>query len=193
MLLLKTSKNDKRLNINITVVPGETSNTTRETASKRIFVTVSTGLVIVKINAVLYEDVFSYKINCEKDIENKEIIKFALQPLIENYFVHGIILDRKDNYLEINIFKNEEEINIEIMDNGKGIEEERLEEVNNYLEEGQGVGTSIGLSNANERIKIAYGTNYGIKIKKGRESGVVIKVNIPCKEVDNDEKCNVSR
>ncbi|MGL5647945.1 MAG: sensor histidine kinase [Clostridium sp.] len=147
----------------------------------------------IEIFKFRYEDVFSYKINCEKDIENKEIIKFALQPLIENYFVHGIVLDRKDNYLEINIFKNDEEINIEIKDNGKGIEEERLEEVNNYLEEGQGVGTSIGLSNANERIKIAYGTNYGIKIKKGRESGVVIKVNIPCKEVDNDEKCNVSR
>ncbi|MGL4875362.1 MAG: sensor histidine kinase [Clostridium sp.] len=144
----------------------------------------------IEIFKFRYEDVFDYNINYEEGVLNKEIIKFSLQPLIENYFVHGIRLDNKENYLEINIFKKDNDINIEIKDNGRGIEDERLEKINRYLEKGEGATESIGLSNANERIKIAYGKNYGVKVKRGRERGVVILVNIPCREVENNEECN---
>lgn len=138
----------------------------------------------IQIFKFRYEDAFDFNINCEEDIKEKEIIKFSLQPLIENYFVHGIRLDQKDNYLEINIFKKEEEILIEIIDNGKGITEERIKEINNGLEKEQSIGKSIGISNANERIKIAYGNNYGIKVERREEKGVKITVNIPCREVE---------
>ncbi|MGL5415991.1 MAG: sensor histidine kinase [Clostridium sp.] len=138
----------------------------------------------IEIFKFRYEEVFEFNVNCEEEIKGKEIIKFSLQPLIENYFVHGIRLDKKDNYLEINIFKKDKEIIVEIIDNGKGISKERMGEINKCLEGGQAIGKSIGISNANERIKIAYGEMYGIKIKRREEQGVKVIVNIPCKEVE---------
>lgn len=138
----------------------------------------------IEIFKFRYEEVFEFNINCEAEIKEKEIIKFSLQPLIENYFVHGIRLDKKDNYLEINIFKKDKEIIIEIIDNGKGISKERIGEINKCLKENQAIGKSIGISNANERIKIAYGEMYGIEIKRREEQGVKVIVNIPCREVE---------
>lgn len=130
-----------------------------------------------------YEDKFNFSINCEDKILEKQIIKFTIQPLIENYFVHGIRLENKDNEISINIFKNEDVINIVITDNGRGIEKDKLEELNTLLAERNISGKSIGITNANERIAIEYGESYGIKLEENIEIGTKIIVRIPCKEV----------
>ncbi|MGL5086436.1 MAG: sensor histidine kinase [Clostridium sp.] len=133
-----------------------------------------------------YDDKFEYSVDCDEELLYKEIIKFTLQPLIENYFVHGIGLENNNNKLNIKITKAEDSIVINIKDNGGGIEKEKIESLNKMLETRVNLGESIGLLNAHERIVIKYGKQYGIKLFNNKDEGVMVVVKLPCKEVDEN-------
>lgn len=137
----------------------------------------------IEIFKFRYTDKFNFEINCDEDLLDKQILKFTLQPLIENYFVHGIKLDRDDNLLKINIEKENDDIVIIIDDNGMGISKEKLEKLNYQLQNREYEGKSIGVTNANERIRIAYGEKYGIKLEINEMKGVRIVVKLPNREV----------
>ena len=133
-----------------------------------------------------YEEKFEFTINCPEEILDKQIIKFTLQPLIENYFVHGIKLENNDNRISINIKEKNNKIIIEIEDNGKGIEREKIKKLNRILSVRGNGGKSIGITNANERIGILYGEEYGIRILENVKVGTKIIVIIPKREVDSN-------
>ena len=130
-----------------------------------------------------YSEKFNFKINCPEELANNEIIKFTLQPLIENYFVHGIRLEENNNFIEINVTKDNEEIKILIDDNGRGIPKEKLEVINRNISMGPEIDhadQSIGIVNAQSRIVGAYGEDYGIKLDNNSQGARII-VRIPCK------------
>lgn len=131
-----------------------------------------------------YDDKFEYSVDCDEKLLDNQIIKFTLQPLIENYFIHGISLENYDNKLKIEIKAQNEDLIICIKDNGSGASDERIRGLNNMLENKINLGESIGLINAHERIRINYGKNYGIKLFNNENKGIVVVVKLPCKEVD---------
>lgn len=133
-----------------------------------------------------YEEKFKFTINCPEEILGKQIIKFTLQPLIENYFVHGIKLENNDNKLSINIKEENNNIIIELEDNGKGIEGEKVKQLNEILRARGSGGKSIGITNANERIGILYGEEYGIRVVENVKVGTKIIVTIPMREGDSN-------
>ncbi|MEG1002706.1 cache domain-containing sensor histidine kinase [Clostridium sp.] len=137
----------------------------------------------IEIFKFRYEDKFTFEVNCDDELLDKQILKFTMQPLIENYFVHGIRLDREDNLLKLNIKKEDDNIVITIEDNGNGITEEKMYDLNYKLKNRLYDGASIGVTNANERIVIAYGEDYGIKVETSEMKGAMVVVKLPCKEV----------
>lgn len=126
-----------------------------------------------------YDDKFNYYINCDTELLNKEIIKFILQPLAENYTVHGIRREDYDNELNIDILKNNDNIKIVIEDNGIGIDKNKINEINKKIKEKDFTGKSIGISNTHERIMLLYGEDYGVKVDEEFENGTRIILNIP--------------
>lgn len=62
--------------------------------------------------------------------ERVEIPRFVIQPLVENYFVHGVDLKRKDNALSVKALKHGQDMEILIRDNGKGMNAETLKPTN---------------------------------------------------------------
>lgn len=133
-----------------------------------------------------YKDKFDFNIDCPSEFYNNEMIKFTLQPLVENYFVHGILLDEKNNFIEIKVVKSNNKLKIIIDDNGRGIPINRLKELNENISQGSLENTgekSIGIINAQERITGTYGEDYGIKLENNSKGARVI-VTIPCKEVN---------
>ncbi len=82
------------------------------------------------------------------------IIKFVLQPLIENYFIHGIRMEASDNQVKIWVEKKEERLLIHLEDNGRGMTEKEIQEKNELLKKNvYEKQSSIGLSNVNRRVK----------------------------------------
>ena len=130
-------------------------------------------------------DVEVYKPFSE-DILSNEIMKLTIQPLVENYLVHGINMDSNNNVVIITIRKVEDYIEIEIKDNGVGIEDIKLNEIKEKLHKGEYNGNSIGLINVHERIRMYYGKKYGVSIEKGEIEGTKVTVKVPCKGVGDN-------
>ena len=110
------------------------------------------------------------------------MLKFILQPIIEYNFKHGIE-NSTDFYT---IYIRGEAINnklvISICDNGAGMDEERLKEVQRGLytsEETLSERYSIGLSNINKRLRLYYGSGYGIKIESKKQVGTKVILTMP--------------
>ena len=131
-----------------------------------------------------YDEKFKFKIECEEDLYDKGIVKFTLQPLIENYFVHGIRLERDDNELKIYIYKHLEDIVVEVIDNGRGITKEKLDDINRRIRECDHSGKSIGMLNVHERIKIKYGEPYGLTVTSEENKGTNMILKFPLREVE---------
>lgn len=126
-----------------------------------------------------YDEKFNYHIQCEEELYEKKIIKFVLQPLVENYIVHGMRREDYDNELSVYVFRKAKDIRIVIQDNGKGIQKEKIESINKKLREKDFSGKSIGIVNTHERITLQYGDNYGVKIDESFEDGTRIILDIP--------------
>ena len=139
----------------------------------------------LNIQHMRFEDRVSYDIVTMCDINNIMILPLLIQPLVENSFSHGLEDRVSGGFIYILI--NTEEIdgkrimNISVKDNGSGIDEEKLEELNNNLKEKNDDidSTHIGIVNVNSRIKLFYGKEYGLSIKSDFGEGTIVTITIP--------------
>lgn len=108
----------------------------------------------------------NYNIMSE-DLYDCHVIKFTLQPIVENAIFHGIEPKGIEGIIDIIISSTQKNtINIEIIDNGVGINEDKIEELLTSKETTSKTSfNNIGVSNVNERIKLTFGNEYGLNIK----------------------------
>lgn len=120
-----------------------------------------------------------YTIDCPENLEDLSVPKLIIQPLVENAIEHGI-LGEKDGKINIYVEKNDDEINIIVSDNGVGINEKKLYEIEQKLKNGDSTSerNSIGLLNVHQRIQILYGKSYGVSIlsREGMNTCVIITI-----------------
>lgn len=127
-----------------------------------------------------YPDSIAYHFLVDDGLDKFVIPKFIIQPLIENYFVHGIDYERQDNAISVKARKLAEEIEIRIIDNGVGMSQARLAEVNNGLNQTKSIEIegSIGMSNVYERIKGVFGESTKMWVESEPDKGVTIVIKI---------------
>ena len=116
--------------------------------------------------------------------------KLFLQPIIENAIFHGLEHRFERGLLTIAIGKVDEELHIDVSDNGAGIPEDKLNELNKSLsrvsvgaivEESTGRRGGIALKNVCRRIKLLFGEQYGIRISSIVGIGTKVEVILPIK------------
>lgn len=119
-----------------------------------------------------YQNQFQANVECPEEYLKVPIIKFVLQPVIENYFIHGIRLKEKDNFVRI-LVKKEGGYQIIVEDNGKGMTQEAIEAKNQELEQDtMEKHSSIGIANVNRRLKAVYGRECGIRLESRSQGGL---------------------
>lgn len=124
-----------------------------------------------------YPGNIAYSFAIDSAIENLVIPKFSIQPLIENYFVHGIDYMRIDNVISVKANIEEDKIAILIRDNGKGMSSEKIKDLNQSLMESHSkFGGSIGILNVNERLRSYFGESYRMCIQETQAHGVTISI-----------------
>ncbi len=114
------------------------------------------------------------------DLNKYKILPLLLQPIVENAILHGLNEAPENGLLSITINKEEEEfLLITVSDNGTGMTEEELKSVNANIYEHRDSSMGIGFYNINQRIKLCYGTAYGIEIKSRKGKGTVVLLKLP--------------
>lgn len=133
----------------------------------------------IELFKIRFQNQLRSQFQVEEKLKNYYLPPFILQPLIENFLLHGFRREALDNELSVAIFEREDKLWIEIKDNGKGIPPSRLEEIRKRLENGEGSSDSIGLGNVNQRIRMKYGDSYGVSIESIPDVQTIVTVQLP--------------
>ena len=131
----------------------------------------------LKIQSIRFKNQFTYDLEVEPHLLSMYCLKILLQPLIENAITHGLRPLDHPGEIHIRIFTQENNIIMTVEDNGVGMSEQMLDEVNNGLSN-QAL-HKYGLYNINQRIRLTYGETYGIHIQSQLNSGTKVTVTIP--------------
>jgi len=136
------------------------------------------------IQKIRYEDKLDYEINFDESILSYKLIKLILQPLVENAIYHGIKEKRGNGKIFITGKIENNSLCFTVIDNGKGIEEEKLNKINSMLKNGFEKKNEIGygIFNVNARIKLIYGEEYGLTYKSIYEEGTIVELKHPIVE-----------
>ena len=139
---------------------------------------------------VRYPKSIAYGFKIDPELEEMRIPKFTLQPLVENYFAHGVDHRRTDNVISIKALKKDGYVEILVTDNGRGMSAEKLAEIQAKLAQRtfehtadyKGEQQSIGIVNIHERFVLYFGDRYNINVESAEQKGVQYRITIQDEE-----------
>ena len=117
----------------------------------------------------------------EYDLESISILPLLLQPIVENAISHGLENVYVDGHIYICVRINDDILKITVRDNGVGMDEQTLKEVQDRMINHPNDARSIGLYNINQRIKLFYGEEYSLSIESELDKGTTAILTLPCK------------
>ena len=120
----------------------------------------------VSIQSIRYMGAFEYRCRVPEELLQYRIIKFTLQPLVENAIFHGVAPKGSFGVITVDAFEEADFLVLTITDDGVGMTQERAAALLASGERvAQGSMTGIGLGNVNRRLKLAYGKGAGLAIE----------------------------
>mgnify|MGYP004469758853 CR=1 FL=1 len=130
---------------------------------------------------VRFPDRLAYQITVAPEVMDLQLPKFSLQPLVENYFVHGVDFARQDNAIHIKASQVNERVVITIVNNGRPLAPAAVAALNarirQPLESTQQ--TSIGLQNVYSRLHDYFGDGFQMVLSSNGDSGVQVTLELP--------------
>ena len=145
----------------------------------REFLTVNEEIQIVKdyadILKIRFGDSFKFDVRLDETCRNFKIPKLTIQPLVENSFQHGIRIQEKYGYIQVNVQRENDKIHISVIDNGQGIPDNIIKE----MEEGKvpDEKRSLGLRGTVQRLKVIYEDAFSYEIHNEAMSEIHIYIN----------------
>lgn len=155
----------------------------------------------VRVQSIRFPDKFAVHYIVDPALEQRMMLKLLLQPLVENAMIHGIQPKAGTGTITILIRQEQERMNVLVLDDGVGMELDRLEHVRSNLvsldeEEHRDLNhhwtekepmkqTSqggYGLRNVNERLLLHYGAEAQIEVDSRVGGGTRISFSIPILE-----------
>ncbi len=134
----------------------------------------------INIQEYRYYDKFRVVFEIEEDILDYKVLRFLIQPVVENAIIHGIGPMTEQGLISIKGFKYNDVLKIRVTDNGEGIPRERLCKiltVDDY--ENKSKFSGIGINNVNERIQINFGDEFGLHIESVPKLYTTVELTLP--------------
>ncbi len=113
----------------------------------------------VAIQQIRYGDSVSFKLQYKDDFQQENILRFLLQPLVENALIHGL-KDCAEEMIIVKIYRQEHCLVYRVMNTGTPID---LELIPTLLDSPKTEQKGFALKNIDRRLKLKYGDEYGLK------------------------------
>jgi two-component system sensor histidine kinase LytS len=158
--------------------------------SKASLISLKEEMEFVNNYLVLEKARFGRKLKIRTEIPralmDAEVPRLSIQPLVENAVKHGIIPKLTNGTVLIRVYKIETptgvlELLVEVIDDGVGIESDRLKDV---FTPTAGSGNGVGLANVQARLRGLYGEEYGLTIQSTLGIGTTISMRLPYSRVN---------
>lgn len=146
----------------------------------------------LEIQAIRFPGKYQFSYGISPEMEQEKMLKFLLQPLVENSLQHAFQKMKQVNTISIQAAVEGGDMVFQIRDNGVGMSREQEERLNCELAQTDTgtlvnhVDKGIGLRNVNARIKNLYGKNYGIQIKS--QEGSYTEIQIRVRRLEEEEE-----
>ena len=131
----------------------------------------------LEIQQIRYSDILTWQIDVPEEIQDCNVPKLILQPLIENALYHGIKNRRGRGLLTITGEESGEDLFLYVKDNGAGMTPEQLA----LLQSGsfEEPHSGLGLKNVHQRIRLYCGEPYGLSFDSTPGEGTTVTVRLP--------------
>lgn len=131
----------------------------------------------LEMESISHDYCFTWSIQAEEDIALFMIPRFVLQPIVENCITHGIPGDAGKMHISIMLSYLEDNIYIEIADNGLGMSREQLDMLNEVVRGGHPSGNRFyGLSNVYARLLPFTGPVEPIRFESRAGQGTTVSI-----------------
>ena len=120
-------------------------------------------LYLMKIR---YSDGFEVVYDIDETCLDCKVPRLILQPIVENSIVHGLAEKEDDiGHLTVRLKASEDCLIFTVEDDGRGMTEEEIRQLLTPRERAEGDNTSIGVENVLSRLKLNFGSRYGIRME----------------------------
>ncbi|MBP3961926.1 sensor histidine kinase [Paenibacillus lignilyticus] len=143
----------------------------------------------LEIQKYRFEDVFTYELLISEETLDYTILKLTLQPLVENSIQHGFEGLGHVGMITVSVHLEEGLVILTVTDNGIGMNEAALKRINGLSREQerdldlnvaeQGERRGLGLRSVADRLRIHYGSPYGLLLCSQEGYGTIIRIKIP--------------
>jgi len=115
-------------------------------------------------------------ISADPAIMDYKTPKLILQPLVENAILHGLEEKLEGGTIDVRIDMIDRNVRFVVSDDGIGTDQNRI---NRMMSGGDEIQDVFALKNIDDRIKLNYGREYGLKFRSQEGAGTVVEVLIP--------------
>jgi two-component system sensor histidine kinase YesM len=137
----------------------------------------------LSIHKIIYGQKIEVNYHFDPSLMSFMVPKFILQPLVENSIKHGIEEKPGKGIVSIGCWEKDDDLYLEVSDNGVGIDEQTREHLLNPSEHSKlkqkDKHTNVGIISVHKRIQILYGEDYGLNITSELNQGTTIRIRLP--------------
>lgn len=138
----------------------------------------------MQIEKIRFGDQFVYEIEAGKEERTRRVLKFILQPIVENSIKYGLS-GNGSKWIRIRSFLERSVLTIDVINSGTVMEEERVRQINRMLCEAKSsvdigwISNGIGMMNVHRRLITRFGAAYGVCILYSDERGTCVRLTMP--------------
>ncbi|WP_248926208.1 cache domain-containing sensor histidine kinase [Paenibacillus hamazuiensis] len=137
----------------------------------------------MKIIGIRFRERIRFHLEVPDELMSAHVVKLTVQPIVENCVNHGLSRKIGEGNIWVHIFSREENLIIRIVDDGVGMTEERLAELNGQLTRPglleRRMKDHIGLLNVRQRLHLHYEERGKIHLNSRLGQGTVVEIGIP--------------
>ena len=136
----------------------------------------------LNLQTMRFKGKFTYSISAADETMNILVPKLLLQPLVENIFKHGQIMDRSEKiHIQVSAILADNTLKLECSNDGKGLSETELKQLRELIIKARNTeeeSSHIGLINLSRRLFLVYGERSNIDIHSEENRGFKVMITI---------------